>query len=77
MTEVTLELKNAEGISRGHAPDCAKCEGWGLILGTDSEASWGDPCDCGREMHIPRNHDDTEMLATAHAEARRRQKVRR
>ena len=51
-------------------PECTKCEGWGIVLGSDTEAEWGLPCDCGVEMQIPIGVEETRRFERAHAEFR-------
>lgn len=57
---------------KDYVEDCAPCGNWGVVLGTDSPDSWGDPCDCGREMVIPRTLADSKKLHAAHMQARLR-----
>lgn len=50
--------------------DQCACLGWGVILGTDSPDSWGDPCPCGRRFARPRSVDEAQELHSAHMQAR-------
>lgn len=51
-------------------PDCDVCRGWGVILGTDTPDSWGDPCGCGRDIDRPRDAQEAQDLHAAHMQRR-------
>lgn len=66
MTDVELELKNAEAISRAHdrqldPPEegklCTHCSGTGVLPGTETEHLFGDPCPEGCRLDLQRIRD--------------------
>ena len=50
--------------------ECSKCRGWGVVLGTDTLDSWGEPCDCGRDFKVPMRLNDIHDIHAAHCQAR-------
>ncbi len=77
---MSVETRNQETISRASEArlmptavdlaECQRCEGWGVVLGTDTEDSYGAVCECGRAFDRPRGAEVEERLAAAHARAR-------
>lgn len=55
--------------------DCRKCEGYGIVLGTETEDSWGDLCTCGRPSLCPTNPREAQELTAAHEKARLKRAV--
>lgn len=74
MTKVTLdnltEFPEVPGLNPPiPLPDCDICRGWGVVLGTDSPDSWGDPCLCGHAF-VLFNAVDSQALHAAHMQRR-------
>ncbi len=76
---MSIETQNEKTIARvgdarqetleQDAPECRRCEGWGVVLGTDTEDSHGQICDCGQAFTRPVGAEKAELEA-AHARAR-------
>lgn len=72
MTDVELDRRNGEAVSRGHdafltppaeGPECEECQGSGYQIGSETEMTWGTRCSRGC-AHNPRKDPpmDTETI---------------